>query len=86
MNEGFVDGCYDAVCSDDKKKIVLTVDGANLECEEKGQKIETKGVVKGFAGEVLCPDPAHFCKDVYINCPDFCNGNGYCGGDGRCVC
>ena len=84
--------CYKADCVLSKKswtkyKIIINVGDNLLECRNSFdwlQFYETKNK-SYFDGSLLCPDIEEFCKIFPPECPNGCNGNGFCR-EGECIC
>lgn len=58
----------------------VTIGKQTAECKKKGSI-----KVKGYGGELDCPDPVAFCAMTKPYCPRGCLGRGQCK-DAKCVC
>ncbi|EGR26907.1 leishmanolysin family protein, putative [Ichthyophthirius multifiliis] len=73
--------CYKYECSSNGQQVTIWVGSKKVVCTKNLENMS----VKGYTGQIQCPENiALFCGFKKF-CPNFCSGNGYCL-NGKCQC
>ncbi|EGR33988.1 leishmanolysin family protein, putative [Ichthyophthirius multifiliis] len=73
--------CYQYECKSNGQQVTIQVGKTKVTCTQNLQRLK----VKGYSGELICPDNiTQFCGFKKF-CPNFCNSNGYCINN-KCYC